>query len=157
MQGYGHSLYQLRVDPPVVGRSHAPWILEPRAGISSDAPPSQYATWMRHIDATPYRQKRLRFSVSAKTAGATARGDFWARAKTPQSPIDGVDLVGEFKRMPADSDWVDYVIVFDVPEEASSLEYGVGTSPFGRVWFDQPRVETVDRSVSVTTAPKSRP
>jgi len=132
MQGYGHSLYQLRIDAPSAGRSQAPWLLEPRPTTPGDAPATHYATWMRHIQAAPYRQKRVRFSVSARTSGATTRGDVWARAQSATSPADGEGLVGQFNRMPADSEWNEYAVVFDVPEDADGSSTAWAHRPSAR-------------------------
>src|SRR2546430_5077 len=56
------------------------WLLEP---VSDSI--GKYATWMRHIDGSWYREKRVRITARFKTQGATRRVDFWARAQGQDS------------------------------------------------------------------------
>jgi hypothetical protein len=108
-------------------------------------PPTEnkYGTWMRNIDAGPYRGKRVRASGFIRTEGAAGRVDFWSRVQAANSPGDGPGLGGGAHRLPADSDWTRYELTFDVPVEGVYVQYGVGIQGAGRLWLDDPRLEVL--------------
>ena len=49
------------------------------------------------------------------------------------------------------TDWTEYEIVLDVPEEAIGIAHGVRIVGPGKVWFDELHFEIVDNDVPVTT------
>jgi hypothetical protein len=124
---------------------HTAWLLEPTRDTAGG-----YGTWMRHVDAGDYKGKRVRITASVKTQGATQRVDFWARAQGERSPSDGQGLGGDWRALPADSGWVQEVIVLDVPAETAFLEYGVGVAGPGKVWLESAKVEAVGADVAAT-------
>jgi hypothetical protein len=109
-----------------------------------------YGTWMRPIDAAPYRGRRVRISASTRTEGTTRRVDLWARAQAVDSPGDGMGLGGDWKKLPTDSDWSPRTIVFDVAEEAAWIDYGFGIAGPGRLWFEGAKIEVVGADVATT-------
>lgn len=111
----------------------------------------RYGTWMRHIDATPYRGKRVRISTSVKTEGATKRVDVWSRTLRKDALGDGPGLGGDWKQLDATSDFVSRAMVFDVDEDSDFLQYGVGIAGPGRVWIGGVRIEVVGDDVPTTT------
>jgi hypothetical protein len=138
VSGGARDTYAVRRDPAVKRDGRATLLLEPFADTDG-----RYGTWMRSIDAAPYRGKRVRISGFTKTAGATARVDFWARVQAVDSPGDGPGLGGGHLALPPDSDWTERVLVFDVDPAGHRLQYGVGLAGPGRLWLDAPRVEVV--------------
>jgi hypothetical protein len=48
------------------------------------------------------------------------------------------------------TDWKRYDVVLDVPPEAKALAFGLLLAGNGQIWFDDLRLEVVDRSVAVT-------
>jgi len=109
-----------------------------------------YATWMNVLFASPYVGKRVRISVYTRTAGATRRADVWARVQARESPADGNGLVGKNVALPVSSDWQRTEIVFDVPRDATLLQYGVGLAGAGKLWMDRATLEVVGRDVPLT-------
>src|SRR5262249_46246010 len=110
----------------------------------------KYSTWMRSIDASEYRSKRVRITATLKTLGATRRVDFWARAQAKASPPDGQGLGGDWQALPADSEWREDVIVMDVPPDTARLQYGVGIAGPGKVWIETTKLDVVGQDVPLT-------
>jgi len=52
------------------------------------------------------------------------------------------------------TDWKKYEIVLDVPDGSKALAYGVVLSGNGKVWFDNLKIEEVDKSIPVTNISK---
>jgi len=123
----------------------ASWLLEPVSDTYG-----KYATWMRHVDASDFRAKRVRITATTRTQGATRRVDFWARAQAVDSPGDGHWLGGDSKHLPPDSAWQVDAIVMDVPTETKWLEYGVGVAGPGKVWLQSAKLELVGPDVPLT-------
>jgi hypothetical protein len=145
MSGDGHDVYSVRPDPNVQRDGHAALLLAPIGDTGG-----RWGTWLRSIDAAPYRGKRVRLSAYARTEGATKRAAFWARVQAVDSPPDGVGLGGHWMRLPATSDWTRVEIVLDVPPAGSLLQYGVGIAGPGKLWFDAINLEIVGNDVPVT-------
>jgi hypothetical protein len=142
LSGGARDLYAVRRDTQ---GSRSAWLLEPVKDTYG-----KYGTWMRSIDAGQYRAKRVRITATIKTAGATRRVDFWARAQAWDSPGDGPGLGGDWQKLPADSDWKEDSIVMDVPAETALLQYGVGVAGPGKVWLESTKVEVVGQDVPIT-------
>jgi hypothetical protein len=146
---YGESEWMLSGgarDEYIVRRDGDGWLLEPHASTYG-----KYGTWMRNIDATPYRNKRVRITIEARTHGAAQRVDVWSRAQAPEAPADGPGLGGDLKSLPAESSWSSYAMVFDVPASSVHLQYGVGIAGPGALWMRGAKLEVVDASVAVTS------
>src|SRR5689334_4204620 len=67
LSGGGRDLYAVRRDTQ---QNRTAWLLEPVRDTYG-----KYGTWMRHVDASEYRAKRVRISATIKTEGATRRVD----------------------------------------------------------------------------------
>ncbi len=52
------------------------------------------------------------------------------------------------------TDWKEYSIVLDVPENSKSINYGVLLGGDGEVWFDSFKLEEVGKDVPVTNLTK---
>ena len=142
LSGGAHEEYAVRRD---ASADRPSWLLEPVSDTFG-----RYGTWMRHIEAADYRGKRVRITATVKTRGATNRVDFWARAQAKDSPGDGAGLGGDWEKLPADTDWSQNTIVFDVPDQTEWLEYGVGVAGPGVLWLDGAKIEVVGSDVPVS-------
>ncbi len=145
ISGGGRDVYTVQEDTRTQRDGHGTLLLAPSRDTNG-----KYGTWMRSIDAAPYRGKRVRLSAYTKTEGATKRADFWGRVQAADSPGDGSGLGGQWMRLPATSDWARTEIVLDVGVAGAMLQYGVGVAGPGRIWVDSPRLEIVGSDVAVT-------
>jgi hypothetical protein len=147
ISGGGHDSYAVRADPAVAREGHPTLVLEARGETQG-----KYGTWMRVVDAAPYRGKRVRLSAYTKTAGTTQRADFWARVQAADSPGDGSGLGGKWTHLPATSDWAHHEIVLDVAQEGAQVHYGVGVAGPGTLWVDEAKLEVVEADVPISSA-----
>ncbi len=145
ISGGGRDVYAVQEDPGTQRAGHGTLLLAP-----SGETMGKYGTWMRSIDAAPYRGKRVRLSAYTKTEGASRRADFWARIQAADSPGDGSGLGGQWIRLPASSDWARSEIVLDVQAAGTMIQYGVGVAGPGKLWVDSAKLEVVESSVPVT-------
>jgi hypothetical protein len=47
----------------------------------------------------------------------------------------------------ADTDWQQYALVVDVPEESTSMSFGLFLIGAGKMWLDEVKFEVVDKTV----------
>lgn len=50
----------------------------------------------------------------------------------------------------ADTDWQQYALVVDVPEESTSMYFGLFLIGVGKMWLDEVKFEVVDKTVPLT-------
>ncbi len=120
-----------------------------------DSPPG-YGTFMQHFSARPFHGKRVRMSAFVKGRGIDGRGDLWLRVQSDTSPGDGAGLGGGACGLENDFDWKPCVIVFDVSDEGSAIQVGVGLDPHGTIWLDDVRFEEVGLDVALTHPQRPR-
>jgi erythromycin esterase-like protein len=105
------------------------------------SPPGVFCTLTQSFPAAAARGKRLRFSGFIKTENLeNGRAALWGRADGP----DGHTLVIDnmHGRSPSGTtDWKEYEIGLDVPEEAVGIVLGFMHTGQGRAWFDDLQVE----------------
>lgn len=147
MSGGGRQAYAVQPDAEVQRDGHPTLRLEPVPE------PPRYGTWMRVVDATPYRGKRIRVSAFTRTEGATGRVDFWARVQAPRTNADGLGLGGQVLGLAPTEGWQRREIVLDVAAEGGSIQYGVGLAGPGKIWLDAPTLEIVGPEVPVSIPP----
>lgn len=92
-----------------------------------------FGTLMQIFKADNYRGKRLAMSAWMRTKDAES-ANFWLR-------IDGVDKTLGFDNMASravrgTTEWKEYEIVLDVPEEAVNIAFGAFVAGKGRAWVD---------------------
>jgi hypothetical protein len=106
-----------------------------------------FGTLMQIFKADDYRGKRLAMSAWMKTKDAES-GNFWMR-------VDGVDKRLGFDNMSGravrgTTEWKEYEIVLDVPEEAVNIAFGAFVAGKGQVWVDDYSFKVVGE-VSLST------
>jgi hypothetical protein len=117
----------------------------------------KYGSFLTFFDAAPFVGKRVRASAWLKTKGVTARGDFWVRCQARDSPGDGPGLAGGYANVDTNSDWTEYVAVFDVPKGSVQIDFGVGLSGPGTLWADDAVFEIVPPKTPLRSGAPERP
>lgn len=116
---------------------------------ASTASPDGFASLSQIIGADDYRGKRIRFSAYVKTRNASGIGaGLWMR-------VDGNGGVLAFDNMQARPvlgtvDWMQAVVVLDVPEEAAGIHFGLLLASGGEAWIDDVTFEVVGTDVKAT-------
>lgn len=93
-----------------------------------------WGTWMQSFDARPYLGKRIKFSAYVKTENVHDHAACWMR-------VDGLRDMLSFDNMTdrpirGTSDWTQYSIVLDVPQNSIDIALGVILEGEGTAWID---------------------
>jgi erythromycin esterase len=109
---------------------------------------SDFGTLMQTFAADEYQGRRLCMSAYAKTENVEEWAGLWMR-------VDGSDGVLAFDNMQdrsiqGSTDWQEYEIVLDVPEDSVNIAFGVLLSGTGQVWVDDFQFDVVDQDVPTT-------
>jgi Peptidase family S41 len=114
----------------------------------NDTTAGGFGSFGESIPLEAYRGKRVRVSGYLRTAGATSAA-FWFRADGPSGQTVVIDNMSD-RALHGTQDWTPFVIVIDVPPDATLLRGGLLLSGLGTVWADDLRIDIVDRSVPTT-------
>ncbi|CAN5607178.1 hypothetical protein BH11BAC1_BH11BAC1_28430 [soil metagenome] len=106
----------------------------------------------RCLALEPYRGKRVRMNVWAKTNAVTKEegARFWFLGKW-----DGENIFDEAV-INGTTDWKKYSIVLDISQYAYMTTYGVVLEGNGQIWFKNISFEIVDNTVPVTSIAKKK-
>ena len=111
--------------------------------------PGGFGTLVQGLGAEAYRGKRLRYSGYVKAENVAGKAGLWLR-------IDGREKTGlAFDNMltrpiQGTSEWTQYAVVLDVPEEATDMTFGVLMQGQGRIWVDDLQFEVVGTEIATT-------
>jgi hypothetical protein len=110
-----------------------------------------FGTLMQSISATRYVGRRVRFAAAMRTHEVSDWAGLWLRVDTA-SGTHQIDNMYD-RPLSQSTEWREADVVLDVPEQATSLHFGVLLSGAGAVDLAQPRFETVSTDVPVTAKP----
>ncbi|MCA9802418.1 MAG: hypothetical protein KC777_10545 [Cyanobacteria bacterium HKST-UBA02] len=113
--------------------------------------PHGFSTIYQTVRAKDYRGKKLRFSGYAKTRDVKDWAGLWMR-------VDGGGQVLAFDNMEdrpinGSSDWKQYAVVLEVPDNAFCFKVGCMLAGGGSSWFNKLKLEEVGDDVPVTGKP----
>ncbi|AKU21854.1 transcriptional regulator [Massilia sp. MB5] len=115
-----------------------------------------WATVMQQIAPDHYLGKRVRFKAKVKTKDVSEWAGLWMRIDTPRrskSPFYN----SEDKPINGTTAWQLRSVVLDVPQDATSISFGVIGGGKGQVWIDALALEIVGNEVPVDVQPNSDP
>ena len=110
---------------------------------------NEFGTLMQYISAENYFGKRLRLSGYIKSDNVNGWCGMWMRIDGEMGEQFGFDNMQD-RAIKGTSDWQKYEIVLDIPLESNAIAYGVMLNGNGKIWFDNFRIEAVERTVPVT-------
>ena len=110
-----------------------------------------FGTLMQSISATRYVGRRVRFAAAMRTHEVSDWAGLWLRVDTA-SGTHQIDNMHD-RPLSQSTEWLEADVVLDVPEQATSLHFGVLLSGAGAVDLAQPRFEAVSTDVPVTAKP----
>ncbi len=151
MSGGGRSTYESVLDKTIKHSGRSSALLRPGPKAAG------YGTLMQAFSPSAYLGKRIRLTAWIRTEGATGRVDFWARVQGASSPGDGEGLGGGRYSLPEKSEWTRYDMVFDVSEQGTSLQFGVGLDGPGKIWVDDVQIEEVPKSTPIADGRRHEP
>ena len=136
--------YSMDVDPKVGHNSKT------SGRLMSTGQPKGFGTMMQTFEAAQHLGKRLRYSAWVKASKVNDWAGLWMR-------VDGKDRPNTLsfdnmqdRPIKGTSDWKQYAIVLDVPEDSKAIAFGILVSGPGTVWIDDISFEVVDASVPTT-------
>lgn len=117
--------------------------------VFSRPQPRGFATLMQTFKADNFRGERLRLTAFIKATDVEGWAGLWMR-------IDATDreILDNTQKRPIQgtSDWRQYHIVLDIPENSDAIAFGVLLDGKGQVWLDDCVFEVVSEDVPTTAA-----
>ncbi len=139
--------FQVGVDPS------RPFGAVPSAYVKSvdDSAEKEFGGMMQSTSADQYKNQRVRMTGWIKTEDANDDGaHLWLRVDG-QTAGNAVAFDNMSKRAPkGTTDWTEYSIVLDVPDESTSLNYGFFLGGKGQMWVNGVNIERVGIEVPAT-------
>jgi hypothetical protein len=123
------------------------------AYIKAIAVSGGFATLMQDFSADHYHGKRVRLSAHVKSANVKNWAGLWMRVDGKRSAAGSATLAFDNmanRPIRDTTDWTQYEVVLDVPEDALRINIGVLLHGWGTVWSDNFEFRVVDASVPVT-------
>jgi RNA polymerase sigma factor (sigma-70 family) len=108
-----------------------------------------FGTLMQMFNAEDYQSKRVRFSGYIKSEGVEPWAGFWMRVDDVNGEVLSFDNMQE-RPVYGTTDWQQYDVVLDVPENGFNIALGILLAGSGQLWLDALRLETVDQDVPTT-------
>ena len=121
--------------------------------------PTTQAGVIQVSSATPFRDKRIRYSGSLrlemKDMREPASAMIWIRVDDASGRVVAFqNTLGQLRFH--NSAWQQAVVIIDIPPEAFSLHYGASLFGNGALWVDGLLFEEVDEATPATAAPMTR-
>jgi hypothetical protein len=140
--------YEMAVDPKG-GRSGGPC-----AYIKAKTADARtFGTLMQTFDAGEYKGKRMRLSGWVRSAAIAKWAGLWMRIDGPTDgnapAMLGFDNM-QGRPIKGTTDWKRYDIVLDVPQKATTVNFGILLEGAGQAWLDGVSFEVVGSDVPVT-------
>jgi len=146
--GSNPSEYEMGIDNSVFQNGQA------CAFIKSKSPKeNQFGTLMQTISAEYYLGKRLMLSGYIKSEDVKVWSGMWMRIDGENNRQLKFDNMQD-RAIKGTTDWKKYEIVLDIPENSTTINYGVLLGGNGKVWFDSFELKEVDKNVPVTNLTK---
>jgi hypothetical protein len=114
------------------------------------AEPRGFGTMMQMFKANDYLNKRMRFSAFVKSEGIEAWAGLWMRIDGPQQGSLGFDNM-QNRPIKGTTDWHEYEVVLDVPQESVAIALGILLSGKGQAWVSEVQFEEVGADVPTTS------
>jgi hypothetical protein len=111
-----------------------------------------FGTLMEQFTPQEYLGKRVRLTAWVKSDKVGGWAGVWMRVDGPAGQMLSFDNM-QGRPIQGTTDWRQYDVVLDVPQEAIGLAFGVLLSGPGRVWMDDVAFAAVDPSVPTTDRP----
>jgi hypothetical protein len=149
--GSNPTSYQTGVDKAIVHEGR------PSAYLQSTARAVDgFGTLMQSIDAASYAGKRIRLQASIESQDVTSWAGMWMRVDKEKTAVAFDNM--QNRAITGTHPWSTYDVVLDVPQDATSISFGVLLMGAGKVWVNHVTLEPVGNEVKVTAStPNQRP
>jgi erythromycin esterase len=119
--------------------------------------PKIFGNLMQAFAADNFRGKRVRMSAFVKSENVEKLAGLWMRIDGQEYGTLAFDNMMT-RPITGTSDWKQYDIVLDLPEESADISFGILLSGKGKVWVDDFKFDVVSNDVMTTAieAPKQK-
>jgi serine/threonine-protein kinase len=117
--------------------------------LSTGAPNNRFSTLRQVIDAGVYAGKRVQFQAYVRTSRVQESAGLWMRADSRSRASIAFDNMDD-RRIKGTTDWQQYSIVLDIPEDAVVIYYGVLLEGNGQIWIDTCSLNIVSEETKTT-------
>ena len=107
-----------------------------------------FGTMMQSMSADQYHGKRIRFSAFVRSEAIEAWAGLWLRVDKGKDSVAFDNM--QSRAIKGTSEWKNYQVVLDVPEDATGIAFGILLDGTGSAWINGAKFEVVDSSVPVT-------
>lgn len=116
---------------------------------------SEWGTLAQQMSPTEFLEQRVRMTLWVKTKKVTGWVAPWMRVdgKKRGNTLSFDNMCT--RQVKGSTDWTQYDIVLDVPQESTNIAFGVMLGGKGDVWIDDFSFEKVGKDVAVTDCPCS--
>jgi len=116
---------------------------------STSTKPVGFANLMQEIKANNFRGQRVRLSASIKAKFISGWSGLWMRVEDVIGRPLGFDDMSN-RSIVGSSEWFQYEIVLDVPNNSDKITFGILLNGKGQVWVDNVKLLVVSSDVPVT-------
>lgn len=129
---------------------------QPSAYLRSAAPVTGgFGTLMQSIGASEYAGKRVRLRAWVSPKDVADWAGLWMRVNKGQAVVAFDNM--QSRAIQGTQDWEAHDVVLDVPNDATSISFGILLSGTGAVWMNGLTFEAVGQDVALTSAGKWPP
>lgn len=143
LAGSAPANYTIGVDPTMGYEGHPSAFLK-----SKPAADKGFGTLMQMFSVGRYAGHRVRLTAAVKSADIQTWAGLWMRVDQGSSTVAFDNM--QNRAIKGTTDWQDYSVVLNVPQEATDIAFGVLLEKSGAVWLSNIRFETVGDDVQVT-------
>ena len=112
--------------------------------------PGEHGSMIQKLSSQKYLGKRIRMTGFMKSRSATKAG-FMLRADTDEDkkPLTFENM--RDRQVKGTTDWKEYSLEVDVPNNASKITFGAYLTGEGQIWFDDINIEIVGNATITAT------
>lgn len=114
-----------------------------------------FGTLMQIFSVGRYAGHRVRLTAAVKSADVQNWAGLWMRVDQGSSMVAFDNM--QNRAIKGTTDWQDYSVVLNVPQDATDIAFGVLLEKSGSVWLSNVRFETVGDDVPVTGVATPKP
>lgn len=115
---------------------------------------SGFGTLMQQVQPDKFLGKRIRMTGFVKSEDIKEYAGLWLRVDRGAKPVSFDNM--QKRPIKGTTEWKEYTIVLDVPEDATRIAFGALLTGTGQLWFDNLTFEVVDDSVPPTSSINSK-
>jgi hypothetical protein len=112
---------------------------------------SVWGTLMQQMGPEKYLNQRVRMSFWVRTMDVENWVQPWMRVDGQTGDVSFDNMCKRFIK--GTTDWTQYSIVLDVPEESTNIAFGIMLGGKGYLWLDDVSFEVVGKDVPITDCP----